>query len=432
MKNATSVQLPVVRANLVILSEGREYVERVAGWLVECPLFNVEHVGSLNALLVLLREQSVDVVMADVSSDQAESLMLPCWVGELYTSGRLRKPPRILWTIRDGSLEDAMSLFAGIEYSKMDTIGGVSATALASHASLARASGVWLEMAPDNHLPQLLRVLERLATSDDPRSFQSRSRRLEDLLSEDDVVSALATGDGLRVVLQPQYDLSSRRVVGAEALVCWEHALHGEVPLSVLIPMVKNFELDLLLFSYVEMAVIEVLCKLNRLDIEMPIAINASARALCAAGLASRLAAKMHKAGLATSRLKIELTDKVTSDNELEISAAIMALRAKGFLISLDDFAAGAATSAMLAGISFDELKIDGRLVQALERTPQSDDIISGIVSMAQFFNLSLVVDGIEESSSIDVLKRLGCSTGQGFALAHPLEQEDFFSLVAP
>ncbi|MCB2254978.1 EAL domain-containing protein [Pseudomonas chlororaphis] len=391
--------------------------------------FHIEHVESLSSLR--LHKQPVDIVMAEIHADQSDSLMLPCWVSELNASSRLRRIPHIVWTIRNGTPDHAISLVAGIEHDRTDMINGISSTALASHASLTRASGIRVEIVAENHPTHLLQVLERLACTEHRLPLLSQSDKLELLLSEDEVVSVMATGEDLRVVLQPQYDLASRRVVGAEALIRWRHPLHGDIPLSILIPMVDQLGLDLLLFSYIEKSVIEILGTLAHLGIDIPIAINASARTLCAAGLATRLAAKMHKAGLPTRRLKIELTEQMTPDNELALSASIMALRAKGFLISLGDFDAGAATLALLARIPFDEMKIDEKSVRAAGRSPQSSEIISGIINLARFFNLNLVTGGIEDPASIELLNRLGCSTGQGFALAHPLEQDDFLSLVA-
>ncbi|WP_186828449.1 EAL domain-containing protein [Pseudomonas chlororaphis] len=399
--------------------------ERLSG----SDLFHIEHVESLSNLR--LRKQPVDIVMAEIHADQADSLMLPCWVSELNASDRLRRAPHIVWTIQTSTPDNAISLVAGIEHDRMDTINDIPSAALESHASLTRASGIQVEIVAENHPDQLLRVLEKLASTEHSDPILLQSKKLELLLSEDDVVSVVTTGDDLRVMLQPQYDLANHRVVGAEALIRWRHPLHGDIPLSILIPMVDKLGLDLLLFSYIEKTVIEILGILDRQNIDIPIAINASARTLCAAGLATRLAAKMHKAGLPTRRLKIELTEQMTPDNELALSASIMTLRAKGFLISLGDFAAGAATLALLAHIPFDEMKIDGKLVRAAGQSPQSSEIISGIVSLASLFNLNLVTGGIEDRSSIELLNRLGCSTGQGFALAHPLEQDEFLNLVA-
>lgn len=422
--------VPASRASLVVLSNDEHYKRRMFERLSDSDLFHIEHVKSLNILLARLSEQPVDIVMAEIHANHADSLMLPCWVSELNASGRLCRPPHIVWTIPAGTSGDTSALVRGVGQGKVDMINGISRTALASHANLTRASGIRLDIVAENHPAHFQQLLERLARTEYPLPLLSQSDRLEIMLSEDDVVSVMTTGDNLRVVLQPQYDLASRRVVGAEALIRWRHPHYGEIPLSILIPMVDRLGLDLLLFSYIEKTVIEILCVLDRQGIDIPIAVNASARTLCAAGLATRLAAKMHKAGLPTRRLKLELTEQMTPDNQLALSASVMALRTKGFLISLDDFTVGAATLALLAQIPFDEMKIDGELVRAVGQSPQSSEIISGIVNLARLFNLNLVTGGIEDPASIELLNRLGCSTGQGFALAYPLERDDFLSLV--
>ncbi|MCU0070030.1 EAL domain-containing protein [Pseudomonas koreensis] len=418
--------------SLVVFSSDEQYVQRMSALIGGSNLFRIEHLESLNGLLTRLCKQSVDIVIAEIHCDLVDGLMLPCWIAELNASGRLRSVPHIVWTLPPRSTPGTSLLKAGAEHGWRTTVNGVSTTALASHARLAGASGIQVEIVTEGDTDQLRQVFDRLAGTRHPLPRRSQPERVEQSLSEDDVVSVMATGEGLRVVLQPQYDLASRRVVGAEALIRWQHPRHGDVPPSVLIPMVNRLGLDLLLFSYIEKTVIETLGHLDRLGIEIPIAINASAHTLCANGLATRLAEKMNKAGLPTGRLKIELTEEVVADNELALSASITALRAKGFPVSLDDFGAGAATLALLSRMPFDEMKIDGALVRAVGQSPQSSQIIAGIVSLARLFNLNLVTEGIEDVATLELLSKLGCNTGQGFALAHPMERDDFLNLVAP
>ncbi|WLH29943.1 EAL domain-containing protein [Pseudomonas canadensis] len=418
------------RARLVVLSSDDHYVQRMSALLNGNNHFHIEHLGSSNSLLTHLSKHSVDIIITQINAELMDGLMLPCWIAELNTSGRLQRVPHIVWTVQTNSTLGTSSLIAGNEHGWRTTLNGVSSTALASHARLAGAAGIQVEIVTEGQPDQVLQVLERLASIEHPLPHRDQPERVEQLLSEDDVVSVMATGEGLRVVLQPQYDLASRRVVGAEALVRWQHPRHGDVPPSLLIPMVNRLGLDLLLFSYIEKTVIEILGHLDRLGIDIPIAINASAHTLCASGLATRLAHKMHRAGLPTGRLKIELTEEMAADNELALSASITALRAKGFPVSLDDFGAGAATLALLSRMPFDEMKIDGALVRAVGQSPQSSEIIAGIVSLARLFNINLVTEGIEDIASLELLSRLGCKTGQGFALSRPMERNDFLNLI--
>lgn len=430
MANSVIANARPSRSSLVVLSRDELYVQRMTALLGSSEHFPVEHLESSNSLLAHLCKHPVDIVIAEINADLVEGLMLPCWIAELNASGRLQRIPHVIWTVQGSSTPDNSSLCAGREQGWRTTLNGVSRTALISHARLAGAAGIQVEIVTEGQPEQMLNVLEKFVGTQHSLPRRVQPERIEQLLSEDDVVSVMATGEGLRVVLQPQYDLASCRVVGAEALIRWQHPRHGDVPPSVLIPIVNRLGLDLLLFSYIEKTVIDILSTLDRLGIHIPIAINASAHTLCANGLATRLATKMRKAGLPTARLKIELTEELAADNELALSASITALRAKGFPVSLDDFGAGAATLALLSRMPFDEMKIDGALVRAVGQSPQSSEIIAGIVSLARLFNINLVTEGIEDLASVELLSRLGCNTGQGFALARPMERSDFLTLV--
>nr|WP_269462355.1 EAL domain-containing protein [Janthinobacterium lividum] len=248
--------------------------------------------------------------------------------------------------------------------------------------------------------------------------------------TEADVIEVLTTGKNLRVMLQPQYDLGTRRIVGAEALLRWNHPSYGEVPPAVLIPMVNRLGLHLLLFSFVETRVIDILLALKKHQIELPIALNASSETVCTPGLPERLAEKMRRAGLSPQLLKIELVGDLPIVDELRLSASLNTLRAKGFPISLDDFGQGSATLNLLAKMSFDEVKIDGSFVHDMKTNASSRAVISATLSLVRLMNLRLVVEGIEDESCIGALFNLGCRTGQGYALARPMELADFFECV--
>ncbi|MGE8499083.1 MAG: EAL domain-containing protein [Pseudomonas sp.] len=417
---------------MLILASDGDYVQRMAVSLERFGVAEVEHVETLTAATSALRKGAVDIIVAEIHADRADGLMVPCMVSELDRAGRLHRMPHIIWTAdqQTGDALEATALSAGVDQGWQDTLNGVSRVALLSHARLARTSGIQVEITPDSTTEGLIATLKRLAAVT-PQLPQVACASDAESLDEEEVVSALASGTGLRVVYQPQYHLQSQRIVGAEALIRWQHPQYGDVSPSVLIPLVNQLGLDLLLFSYIEKSVIETLVSLDKAGIHIPVAVNASAKTLCAPGLATRLATKMHKAGLPTKRLKIELTEDVATDNELSLSASITALRAKGFQVSLDDFGAGAATLALLSQMPFDEMKIDGALVRAVGQTATSSEVISGVVALAKLFNLTLVTEGIEDESTIALLNQLGCEVGQGYALARPLEIDDFMRLVA-
>ncbi|MGE8449481.1 MAG: EAL domain-containing protein [Pseudomonadales bacterium] len=414
---------------LVLMREGR-FARRTCTHLDSLCVHRHESVSTLALAASALREREIDIVVAEVHADYGDGLRLPSMLKEWSTGGRLKRMPHVLWIGEGDAAPEADATVRsdaepGAEQGWCDLLNGVPWVALTSHARLARASGIQVEIAQDGGIDALRAGLERL------QEFAHATLRAPAALpavlpTEQDVISAMASAEGLRVVFQPQYDLQSKRMVGAEALIRWQHPRVGDVPPAVLIPMVNRLGLDLLLFSFIEKCAIETLLALDKAGVEIPLAVNASADTICAPGLADRLANQMRRAGLSPKRLKIELTEEMSASDSLRLSASITALRAKGFQVSLDDFGAGAATLALLSQMPFDEMKIDGALVRAVAQAPASREIITGIVALAQFFNLRLVTEGIEDASTIALLCQLGCRFGQGYALARPMEGADF------
>jgi len=258
------------------------------------------------------------------------------------------------------------------------------------------------------------------------KSPQALRQRPSPLPCDADVLHAIHTGEGLRVVYQPQYDLRSRRVVSAEALIRWQHASYGDVTPSVLIPIVNRLGLHLPLFDRVVKEVIEVLHLLRSQGAEVPVAVNASIDTVCEPGMADLLAAKMRNAGLPTRLLKVEVTEDLPVLDELCLSGCLNTLRAKGFPLSLDDFGAGSATFNVLFKMPFDEIKIDGAFIRDMETNSHSHAIVVTLISLAQRLNLKLVAEGIENESVLAALLGIGCRIGQGYALARPMEREQF------
>ena len=394
-------------------------------------------VASLEALQAWLSEHRVDIIVCEIRSECGDGLMLPSVLKALHDAGTLMQFPSIFWTgettlnVQENLIEATVTpaCEAPAKQLWVKHMGGVAISALESHSRLAQSAGISVQILRDGgplELGDALRTVLLTLAQPDPKlqamTFES--------LAEDEVINALTTGEGLRFVFQPQFELLSRRIVGAEALVRWKHPRFGEIPPAVLMPLVNRLGLDLLLFSLVEMWTLRVMLALKRENITIPIAVNASAKTLCTPNLAERLALRMRQADLPSRLLKVELTEDVQEPDELHLSASLTTIRAKGFQVSLDDFGSGAATFKLLANLSFDEMKIDGSFVRGVEQHASSRKVIAGIVNWAGLLNLSLVAEGIEDESTIPLLHRLGCRVGQGYALARPMEIDAFLNFV--
>lgn len=422
---------------VITLASDASCAGRLATSLACMGVTPVDSLDSLAAVAARLEQDSVDVILCEIRPECGDGLMLPSLLKRLHEGGTLSRFPSVFWTgetTLDPSpqvIDSAQSLPREVTCDQLwiKRMGGVAISALESHARLARAAGIDVVVVRDSGAMDLGDALRTLVATQSRLTEQLTTATFEGL-SEDDVINALTTGEGLRFVFQPQFDLLTRDIVGAEALVRWHHPHFGNIPPAVLTPVVNRLGLDLLLFSLVEVWTIRALLALKKAQIQIPIAVNASAKTICTPNFAERLSSRMRQSGLPARLLKIELTEDVPPPDELHLSASLTAIRSKGFQVSLDDFGSGSSTLNLLANLSFDEMKIDGSFVRGVEQTSSSRKVIAGIVNWAALLNLNLVAEGIEDEQTIALLHRLGCRVGQGYALARPMEIDDFLQMV--
>ncbi|MGE8143980.1 EAL domain-containing protein [Pseudomonas frederiksbergensis] len=408
----------LVALHIVVLEPDPSRVTSILAMLKLMLIDKVSIAASLQEISATICERKIDVIISEIRPDSSEGLMLPSLLKMGQESNHLSVPPRILW------LAEKTYQFMGVESGHKR----ISIKALHAHMQLARAAGL---AAMTVYSPNAQTVSEALCgLLSMPTTIFNRISAGNNTPSEEDVVSALATGDGLRVVFQPQHDLRSGKIIGAEALVRWRHEKLGDIPPATLIPLVNKLGLHLLLFSFVKAKVLDTLRTLQARQLDIPISVNASVDTVCTAGFSERLDDRMQRADLPNYLLKIELTEDIPVVDELSLSAALNALRARGFSISLDDFGAGSASLRQLSRLPFDEVKIDGSLIRGMVHNPSARRIVATTLALVHRLSMSVVAEGIETESCRVLLRRLGCVNGQGFALSRPMEEADFLKKV--
>lgn len=361
-------------------------------------------VPSLEAAIQSLSAEQYDAVASHVSPSKGDGLALPSLLLDLHRGGELLKVPAVLWC---GKLSDGV---------------------LDSHARLARQSGVLVELVSslDAHAARdFLRLVADGEAERKPLYPEGIAS-----LGDQDLLRALLSDGDFRVVLQPQVELASGRIVGAEALARWKHPELGEIPPSIFVPLANKVGLNVLLFHCIEAKVVALLRELGLHDISVPISVNASADTLCTVGLANRLEHRLKCAGVHSSLFKIELTEDVSVTDMLPLSTAISWLRLRGFHVSMDDFGCGAATLDLLTKLPFSELKIDGHFVREMRRNEGCEAAVSAAISLGRVMNMRVVAEGVETPELAELLLSQGCEIGQGYALSPPLEVEGFISAL--
>lgn len=408
---------------------------KLNAWLADMGITRMEHASSLEVATRHLHDFTFDIVVAEIHSDSHEALVLPATLRAIRAASLPSQCSRVLWwgEYSPPVFRSYGNSWLGLKPWVTDErefaqVGGLTLSALESHTRFARQHGIHIEIARSAGLPGLRDALGLLMKIDPAKAEVCA---VADVPTDEEIVDALVTGSGLHVAFQSQYDLQTRSIVGAEALVRWRHLKLGDISPAQFLPSVQRLGLDLVLFGFVRGHAVNVLRELAAQHAEVPIAVNASTQTICTAEFAQRLTDDVRDANLSPHLLRIELTEDMPVEDSLALSTALNMLRANGFSVSLDDFGKGSATLSMLASMPFDEVKIDATFVRGIESRSACRGIVATAVELARLLNLNIVAEGIENEASVALLRRLGCRTGQGYALGRPMSARNFIhSLV--
>ncbi|MWV17108.1 EAL domain-containing protein [Pseudomonas sp. L-22-4S-12] len=232
---------------------------------------------------------------------------------------------------------------------------------------------------------------------------------------------------------QPQVDHLGR-LIGAEALVRWQHPQHGLIPPGEFIPLAESTDLILPLGRWILQAACEQLVAWSH-DAELaelPLAVNVSARQLHHADFVSDVLAILKQTGANPARLELELTESHLASDIEEMIQRMLQLQAHGVRFSLDDFGTGYSSLSYLKRLPLTRLKIDRCFVRDLLSDPNDAAIVRAIVALAQSLDLQVLAEGVETAEQRDALLQIGCSLYQGYLFAKPGPAEQLHDWPRP
>ena len=233
---------------------------------------------------------------------------------------------------------------------------------------------------------------------------------------------------GLSLVYQPQVDLSSGRITGAEALLRWEDSKGTSVAPDRFIPVAERSGLINDLGDWVLRQIdAEISVFANQLPAGFSLAVNLSPLQFSQSNFIDRLTSALKKTDL-KHKLVLEITENTIVNSVGDSIEKLYHLRSLGFEIAIDDFGTGYSSLNYLKNLPVDTLKIDRTFVNDIG-SESGNAIINAIVSMAQALNLNLVAEGIETISQVNHLRELKCTSAQGYLISKPLRIEDFVAL---
>ncbi len=248
----------------------------------------------------------------------------------------------------------------------------------------------------------------------------SLQARLETALSE----------DRISIKLQPQIDLQSGKVVGAEALARWKDEKHGEVsPARFILQCERVGRLDELT-KRVFFKSLQAARGLHDKNLSPQISINVSAVQFVDGRIADLIAEQIERTGGDPSKLTVEVTETARIDNFTMARDVIERIKATGAQFSLDDFGIGSANFDALCQLPFDEVKIDRTFVMQAASSVRARAMVAAIVKLANDAKIVSVAEGIEDAATLDLIREMGCQMGQGYHIARPMKESDFESFL--
>jgi diguanylate cyclase (GGDEF)-like protein/PAS domain S-box-containing protein len=260
------------------------------------------------------------------------------------------------------------------------------------------------------------------------RSFhpEMADRAAQRLELENDLRSAVESRQ-LQLYYQPLLELKSRQVIGAEALLRWEHPNRGQIAPMEFIPLAEETGL----IASIGRWVIEQACHTARsknwsTDPTNPFLIssNLSALQLQQQDLADQVRQSLFETGANPAHLVFEITEGVAMNNSDATIATLNALKALGVKIAIDDFGTGYSSFSYLRRFPIDTLKIDQSFVIGLDKDNTSRTIVKALITLGHALGLTLAAEGIQTEDELHTLRTLECDIGQGFYISRPVPLE--------
>jgi diguanylate cyclase (GGDEF)-like protein/PAS domain S-box-containing protein len=259
-----------------------------------------------------------------------------------------------------------------------------------------------------------------------------RERAVNALSIEQELSHGLDHGD-LRLFYQPLVSLVTGEIVGAEALIRWEHPERGLLSPDKFLPVAEESGLIVQVGAW---AVGEACRRLRDWDRRnghasaFGLAVNLSARELTHPDVVSTVLNAVRRSALDPSRITIEVTESTAMADRDSGFRALRELSAAGVRIAIDDFGTGYSSLDHLREMPADILKIDRSFVAGMSAKSPDSALVAAAIAMGRALEMEVVAEGIETSEQVADLRELGCPLGQGFLFARPLPPEEIDTLL--
>ncbi|MEM7564079.1 MAG: bifunctional diguanylate cyclase/phosphodiesterase, partial [Pseudomonadota bacterium] len=239
-------------------------------------------------------------------------------------------------------------------------------------------------------------------------------------------ISNIVDSDRLEMEYQPKIRLSDNRIIGAEALVRWRHPTLGLLPPVDFVPAVERTQKIKPMTLHIAELSIRQCASWREMGVEVPVAVNLSAKTLDSANLPAEIQYLLEKWSLPPEYLTLEVTETGALASHRVAADILYELSQQGIKISIDDFGSGYTSFRYLREFIVHELKIDRMFIDDLVKGKRDESIVRSMLELGKGFGVQVVAEGIEDQETLDKLKSLDCDCGQGYFFSHSMSANQF------
>lgn len=221
---------------------------------------------------------------------------------------------------------------------------------------------------------------------------------------------------------QPKVNMSTGQVIGAEALIRWQHPIKGLLLPGVFLPVIEDHSLAVDLGEWVIRTALHQIMEWQATGLDIAVSVNIGARHIQHPDFVERLKKILAEyPDVDPSHLEIEVLETSALEDIVRISQIIEACRVFGVRFALDDFGTGYSSLTYLKRLPVQILKIDQSFVREMLDNPDDLAILDGVIGLSNAFNRTVIAEGVETAEHGEILLQLGCEHAQGFGIAHPM-----------
>ena len=248
--------------------------------------------------------------------------------------------------------------------------------------------------------------------------------------TETALTAAVQRGEFL-LAFQPQLSLSTGEIVGAEALLRWNHPREGIRLPSSFIPVAERTGIIAEIGDWVLAELAATLSAWRYEGFSGRVAFNVSPRQLDRADFFAKLRTSFSDADVPLSMIELEFTETAAMQCAEADLAEIAALRAEGASIAIDDFGTGYSNIARLRAMPLDRVKLDPSLIVDIEGDEKARTVVQAVIALIKGVGCEVVAEAVENVAQADILRAMGCHTVQGFVFAGPMYQDEYEAWTA-